>query len=132
MSPNWHGVIAGAIGAVNPATAVSLHASTGFTIQPDGTPTPNFTVTSGQCDVQAFDLRNEAELRHLASLGIEGILRKVYAFGTLAGLVRVNETGGDFLVIAAGPHAGTWKVVHVYETWPGWTAAVIQLQVEGV
>lgn len=129
MSPNWHGVIAGAISAVNPATAVSLHTSTGFTLAPDGTPTPNFTVTPGQANIEALDAH---ELRHLAEMGIEGVVRKAYAYGTLAGLIRVNETGGDFLVIAAGTHKGTWKVVRVYETWPGWTAAAIQLQVEGV
>lgn len=129
MSPNWHGVIAGGIAAVNPPTAITLHTSTGFTIAPDGTPVPGFTAAPGRANIEALDAK---ELQHLAEIGIEGVVRKAYVFGALSGLIRVAETGGDFIVITAGAHTGTWKVVRVFETWPGWAAAAIQLQVEGV
>lgn len=71
-------------------------------------------------------------LRQAEYLNLQGILRNVYAFGDIEGIVRPDLKGGDMLQF---PFAGTmrnWKVVHVLESWTpdaaGWCSVIAALQ----
>jgi hypothetical protein len=46
--------------------------------------------------------------------------------GTLAGVVRPNQTGGD--IVKRKNEMESWLVVKVLESWPDWTKAAIVLQ----
>ena len=59
-------------------------------------------------------------------LNIQGTIRAIYLHGTLAGVVRPNQTGGD--LVKRKNDSETWLVVKVLESWPDWTKAAIVLQ----
>ena len=115
--------------AVNGNISVTVQRSIGFTIGAGLNQTPMYdTPVIGPAQVQALD---GAELRHLENLNIQGVLRKIYLTGTLAGVIRPQSKGGDLITISAPAPAeviGTWLVVKVLESWPTWTAAAIVLQ----
>jgi len=62
----------------------------------------------------------------LDGLNIQGTVRAIYLRGTLAGVVRPNQTGGD--IVKRKNDAESWLVVKVLESWPDWTKAAIVLQ----
>ncbi|MDR5671453.1 hypothetical protein KPA97_69685, partial [Burkholderia cenocepacia] len=90
---NLHGIVSGAIGAVNPHVPVTLRQqSGGYTTTPDGTRTPAYNDSPQTVQVQAFSAR---EIAHLDGLNITGVLRKVYLDGNWLGVYRPGNQGGD-------------------------------------
>lgn len=122
---NLHSVVSGAIATVNPPTEVTVQQSTGYTVSADGTQVPVFTPVAADLQVHALGAH---ELEHLANLNIQGVMRKLYAYGSLNGVIRNAQEGGDLIQW----NAMTWKVVHVFETWPDWSAVAIKQQVVGL
>ncbi len=108
---------------VNPMTACTVQVSAGLATQPGGKRVPAYSPVSGFVRVQALTAE---ELQHLNGLNINGVLRKLYARGSLNSVIRDAQTGGD-LVLFGGQ---TWKVVHVFETWADWCAVAVSLQVQ--
>ena len=124
---NLHGIVAGAIAAVNPFQIVSLQISIGSTTAADGTQVATFAPAvnvSAQIQALAF-----GDLQQVAALNIQGIRRKVYLSGRIDGLVRVANKGGDLITFSDGT---IWKVVLVTEAWPDWTSAIVTMQDETV
>lgn len=119
------------IAAVNPFVPTSLQRSAGYTTAPDGEQIPSYTTTPQMVQVQALDAR---ELAFLDGLGVQGVLRKAYLNGDWRGIYRPTGQGGDLFMfdstaaIPASLQGTTWKVVHVFETWPDWCSLAIQLQ----
>ena len=74
------------------------------------------------------------DLKHASLQNIQGVLRGVYLFGNVQGVVRPDAKGGDLLVFPQmlGGTPQTWLVVAVLETWgveqSGWCKVAVCLQ----
>jgi hypothetical protein len=74
------------------------------------------------------------DLRHPELQNIQGVMRGVYLFGNVQGVVRPDAKGGDKLVFPQmlGGTPQTWLVVCVLETWGveqgGWSKVAVALQ----
>ena len=123
------GLANGVTTTVNPNQTVTVLRSTGFTTGAGAKQVPSYAApVSGPAQIQALDAD---DIKQIDGLNIQGTIRAIYLRGTLAGVVRPNQTGGDLVTIAApAPVAlrGTWLVVKVLESWPDWTKAAIVLQ----
>ena len=123
------GLANGVTTTVNPNKTVTVLRSTGYTIGAGRKQVPGYAApVTGPAQIQALDAN---DIKQLDGLNIQGTIRAIYLRGTLAGVVRPNQTGGDLVTIAApAPVAlrGTWLVVKVLESWPDWTKAAIVLQ----
>lgn len=123
------GIANGVTTTVNPNQTVTVLRSTGFTTGAGAKQVPSYAApVSGPGQIQALDAD---DIKQLDGINIQGTIRAIYLRGTLAGVVRPNQTGGDLVTIAApSPVAlrGTWLVVKVLESWPDWTKAAIVLQ----
>jgi len=107
---------------INPNETVTVLRSTGYTIGAGAKQVPAFAApVTGPAQVQALDAN---DIKQLDGLNIQGTIRAIYLRGTLAGVVRPNQTGGD--IVQRG--AQNWLVVKVLESWPDWTKAAIVLQ----
>ena len=123
---NLHGIVSGAISAVNPPTIATLLVSTGYTTAADGTQTPSYAApVQVMAQVQAETFR---DLTQLDSLNLQGTRRVMYLYGEVDGIIRVSSKGGDLVVIASGVHAGTWLTALVIEQWPDWVKIAATLQ----
>lgn len=110
---------------VNPNAIVSVKRSTGYTAGAGLKQVPSYaTPVSGPAQIQALD---NADLKQLDGLNLQGVLRAIYLRGSLAGVVRADSKGGDLVIIGSQ----TWLVVKVLESWPLWTKAAICLQDNG-
>ena len=134
---NLHGVVRQAIQSVNPDSLATWQQSTGSTTNGDGSPTPTYNVVEGvRVQVQGV---TAGDLYKLNYLNLEGVLRKVFLFGNVQGIVRANLMGGDLLTFPQ-QYGGTpqvWLVKAVLETWPdavaaGWSSAIVALQTDVV
>lgn len=125
---NLHGVVRGAITAVNPDTIGTWYRSAGtYTTAPNGTRTPQFTaVPATPIQVQALSSR---EVAHIDALNIGGADRGVWVNGQLQAMNRVDQTGGDILAF----DGKFWLVVALLESWdrPGWSHAAVRQQKSG-
>ena len=126
------GIANGVTSTVNPNQTVTVLRSTGYTIGAGRRQVPSYAApVTGPGQIQALDAN---DIKQLDGLNVQGTIRAIYLRGTLAGVVRPNQTGGDLVTIAApAPVAlrGTWLVVKVLEGWPTWTKAAIVLQMPG-
>lgn len=127
---NLHGIVAPAIGAVNPFVPVTLKRSNGYTIEPDGTQVPSYVDVSLSVQVQALSF---SDLQQLDGLNIQGVRRAVYLDGPAMGVVRNIGAGGDLFAFPPGtfPEGDLWLAAHVLERWPDWSKVAITLQVSG-
>lgn len=126
---NLHGIVAPAIGAVNPFVSGTIRQSTGYTVQPNGNRAPLYTDIPARIQVQALTAN---DLAHLDGLNVQGTKRAIYLTGEAAGVIRDQNRGGDLVVFPAGtlPEGDTWLVTLVLEQWPDWVRAAITLQNE--
>ncbi|WP_144378525.1 hypothetical protein [Mesorhizobium amorphae] len=125
---NLHGIVAPAIGVVNPFVVTTIKRSNGATTLPDGKRVPSYdTFGNVKVQVQAF---TADDLKQLDGLNIQGTKRAVYLNGPIAGVIRDAQAGGDLMVFPNGTlsEGNTWLVAHVLERWPDWSKCVITLQ----
>ncbi|MGJ2639729.1 hypothetical protein ACR8HR_22510 [Salmonella enterica subsp. enterica serovar Paratyphi A] len=125
---NLHGIVAPAIGAVNPFVPATLRRSTGYTTAPDGSQIPAYSDFAISVQVQAL---TSPDLRLLDGLNIQGVGRAVYLNGVAMGVVRNVNAGGDLFVFPAGllPEGNIWLAAHVLERWPDWSKVALSLQI---
>jgi hypothetical protein len=124
---NLHGIATGATSAVNPEIDAVLLKSVRYSESDDGSQVPVYTSASGKIQVQGLSGKDLAQVNNL---NIQGVLRTVYAYGNMAGLVRAEGRGGDifqFPEYTGGP-VRNWLVVMVKESWPDWCSVVVCLQ----
>jgi hypothetical protein len=120
---NLHGIVAGAIGAVNPQVGATLRRSTGYSTAADGTRIPLYeTFANVTCQVQELTQRDLAQVEGIVN---QGSSRAVYLNGRWRGAIRVAAVGGDILQLADGT---VWLVTAVPEQWPDWTKLIVTLQ----
>jgi hypothetical protein len=119
---NLHGIVSGAVGAINPFIPVVIQQNTGYTTSPDGTQVPAYTTvnTTGQKQ----DLSGKDILR-LNSLNIQGVVCKMYLNGNYEGVFRALGKGGDLLTFGGQ----TYLVAQVLERWPDWCCVALTMQV---
>jgi hypothetical protein len=113
---NLHRIVSGAIGAVNPFVPATVQVSAGYTTNPDGSRTPNYTTLAIGAQVQALTYN---DLVHLDGLNIQGVRRAIYTNGSIMGLVRIDAKGGDVITFAPGllPEGDAWLCATVLEQW---------------
>jgi len=128
---NLHGLVSGAIGAVNPYIDATLRKSTGYTISENKKQIPTYSTSAGK--IQAQELTTD-EIKHANSLNIQGLFRKVWIQGNWAGVIRADQKGGDIFTFPQYPGnpAQDWMVFVVYEMWPDWSCVGVVLQSVGV
>ena len=124
---NLHGIVSGAIDAVNPRIPAGVQVSNGYTTGADGKRTPAFLPTVNvYAQVQALTFR---DIVQLDGLNLQGTRRAIYLFGQVNGLVRSANEGGDLITIATGGTSdGVWLVAMILEQWPDWCKAACTLQ----
>lgn len=125
-------MVRGAIGSVNPDTDIIYKQSTGNTQNAAFKQLPAFAAdVELRGNVQALTGK---DLKHEALQNIQGVLRGVYLYGNVQGVVRPDSKGGDLLVFpqSRGGTPQTWLVVAVLETWAveaeGWCKVAVCLQ----
>lgn len=122
MLVNLHGIVSGAIGAINPLAPIAIRVSTGSITAPGGKRTPTYAATQnvfGQ--VQAL---SAGDIQQIEGLNIQGEKRSVYINGRVDGLIREDNKGGDLVTF----NNQTWLVAHVLEYWPDWCKFIITRQ----
>lgn len=125
---NLHGIVAGAVSAVNPQILASVQVSTGNTLGATGKQTPTYApAVTVPAQVQALQYK---DIEHMDALNIQGTRRAIYLYGRIDGLVRSTGKGGDLITITSGVNAGVWLVAVVAEQWPDWCKALCTLQNE--
>jgi len=120
---NLHGIAAPMVGIVNPFVSAQLIASTGDTVNADGSTTPGYAAPV-TLQVQAQELSFK-DLQHANNLNLQGILKSIYCPGMVQAVNRVSGTGGDKIVIGAS----TYLAMAISEQWPDWCRVIGQLQV---
>jgi hypothetical protein len=123
---NLHGIVSGAVSAVNPSTLGTLKVNTGSTKQADGSRTPSYkSYPKRAMQIQQMSSR---DLQQIEGLNLGGEKRKIYFYGEVNAVVRSANQGGDLVVIESGVHAGTWLIVQSIEAYPDWCSVVAVLQ----
>lgn len=124
---NLHGIVSAAVATVNPRRLGQIFISTGATQVNSGKRTPTYAdPITLPMQVQALETR---DLQQLDGLNKSGSTHKIYVSGSLQGLVRVNNSGGDLIKLLTGENAGrTFLVTAVLEDWPDWTCVSVTLQ----
>lgn len=86
------------------------------------------TVLNAAGQVQPVSWR---DIQQMEGLNLQGTRWKIYLNGQVDGLVRVENKGGDLIILPeTSRHPGTWLVALVLEQWPDWVVAAITLQDE--
>ena len=128
---NLQSLTASAISAVNPMVPCSLQVSTGSTTNADFSKSPSYAaavLVMGQ--VQALQYR---DLVQSDALNLSGTRRSIYLTGSIQGIVRSKNRGGDLITT---PDGNVWLVAFVAESWlndsgnnsAGWCRVVVTLQ----
>lgn len=119
---NLHGIVRGAIGAVNPHLPVVIQQSTGYTTGVDGSQVPTYTTINTTGQKQAL---SGGDILRLNSLNVQGVSEKMYLDGNYEGLIRATGKGGDLLTF----NGQTYLVAAVLERWADWCCVALTMQV---
>lgn len=128
-----HGIVSAAVGTVNPFVTATVERSAGFT---QGSVsggaagrTPIYTTSTIQCQVQAMSGR---DLRQLDGLNLQNVTRKLYVAGSIEGVIRAAQKGGDKIIFPNGtlPEGNVWLATIIFEMWPTWCSLGLTLQIQ--
>ena len=120
---NLHGIVRGAINAVNPDIPIVILRSTGSTENASGRTIPTYAdpqSARGQKqpvtgrDIERFNQQN-----------IQGVTCKMYVYGNIEALIRQDEKGGDLIKF----EGQTYLVASVMERWPDWCCVALTMQI---
>lgn len=124
MSQSLFSLVAAATAALLPPTQALLRTPTGATTLPDGTVQPTYTTLPLTILVQPA---TSADLTHQAGLNQTTPTRTVYIPGSITGLNRAHQFGGNLLFFE-----GTdWLVTSQPEQWGAtqWSRLLVTQQV---
>lgn len=120
---NLHGIVAGAVDAINPRMSIEIEVSTGYSTDANYSRTPSYAAAVTRlAQVQPMTFQ---DLQKIDALNIQGTKKAIYITGQVDGLVRDENKGGDRITL---PDGTVWLVVLVLESWPDWCKAAIVLQ----
>jgi hypothetical protein len=131
---NLHGIVRSAINSVNADKPAQYLASTGNTVNADGSQTPSYAAAQ-PVTVQIQPL-GKSELAHVDRLNLQGVFRTLYLFHNPQAIVRILVQGGDLFQFAPfqGQAVQNWKVVLADGPWDvdqgGWTKLIVCLQTD--
>lgn len=119
---NLHGIVSGAVSAVNPFIPAQLLRSIGYGTNPDGTRGPTYAdPVDAQVQRQAL---TQSDLKQIDGLNLQGVLAAFYVDGNWFGVNRPDGQGGDLIRI----NDQDWLIVAIPELWPDWTKVIACLQ----
>jgi hypothetical protein len=120
-------IVNGAIQGINQDQQITWVQSSGYATAPDGSRTPSTTTKLVNANIQAL---SGSDLRHIDGLNIQGVMRSVYLYGDVEGIVRSDNKGGDILQFPEVPGGAirNWLVTQVMETWTHWCKVIVTLQ----
>lgn len=124
MGLNLHGLVRGAIEAVNDDVDGTVYMSLGAT-NVRGILTPQFTPVAARLQVQA---KQHSPIQHERNLEYSSGFLTIYAFGNFQDIERRSQSGGDVIYIPSGPRAGWYYVTTTLEWWPDWCAVEVTNQ----
>lgn len=120
---NLHGIVSGAVSAVNPLVDCTLQTSAGYTQAADFAQVPAYaTFYPVKCQIQALSAR---DLRQIDSINLQGTMRAIYLNGTIEGVNRAEIKGGDLFTF---PDGSIWLVTQPLENWPDWSKVAVTQQ----
>lgn len=123
---NLHGIVAGAIAAVNPQVRGQYQKSNGATTQASGKRVPAYlAATPITVQLQALTYK---DLVQVDGLNLNGQAHAMYVSGDIEAVVRQDNKGGDIITL---PDGSIWLVVHVLENWfttSGWAKVAVVRQ----
>lgn len=123
MGLNLHGIVRGAITAVNNDVTLAYEKSTGSTTGAGFKPVPIYAaVQQIRAQVQALSWK---DLQQLDGINLNGERRAIYLFGAINGVVRPAAQGGDLLTDG---NNNVWLVAQNLEQWPDWCKVAVTLQ----
>ena len=101
--------------------------STGYVTDEAGKRTPTNITLTVEAQVQAL---STSDLQQVDGLNMTGVMRTVYLYGNAAGVVRVDQIGGDVLRFPEVPNGTVrnWLITKVVETWAEWSKVIVTLQ----
>ncbi len=124
---NLHAIVRSAISSVNPDVPVTV----AFSLPPTTAPTGKRTATYSapvpmMAQVQAL---TSTDLRKMEGQNIQGATRSIYLYGTLDGVSRMKQKGGDLVTLPGGV---VYLTTMVLEQWPDWVKVSATAQMDGV
>lgn len=126
---NLHSIAAPIVGAINPPILVTLKQDSGFTTNPDFSRSPAYSSTTMNAQIQGLTYQDIVTLN---GVGIQGVRRKAYLWGSWTGLLRGLQKGNDLVIF---PDSSVWKVAFCFEDYghgvhgqAGWCSVALTLQ----
>ena len=118
-----YSIASAAIQAVNPSVVATIQVSTGSTQNADFSRTPSYAnAQTVKVNLQALQYN---DIIQADALNIQGVRKKMYIEGTVNGLVRDQNKGGDIVTL---PDGSVWLVAVIAENWLPWNCAIITRQ----
>lgn len=127
---NLRGIANNAIQGINPNIPVVVQLPNGYTIDPaTRKQVPAYTSTPAQGQLQALD---GDDLKQVAGLNIQGTIRAMYLYGSVAGVIRPDGSSQSHIVFTSNEAGVTksrqWGVFKVLESWQTWCKVAIVYQ----
>jgi hypothetical protein len=128
---NLRGIANAAIQVINPNIPVTVKSPNGYTTDPATLrQVPAYITTQAQGQLQALD---GDDLKQVAGLNIQGSVRAMYLYGSIAGVIRPDASSQSHVIFTSNEggivKAREWGVFKVLETWPDWCKVAIVYQV---
>lgn len=127
---NLRSIANAAIQGINPNIPVTVRMPNGYTVDPaTRRQIPAFTEQAGSGQVQALD---GDDLRQIDGLNIQGTIRAMYLYGSIAGVIRPDQQPNAVVRFTSNEggitKARDWGVFKVLETWPNWCKVAVVYQ----
>lgn len=127
---NLRGIANNAIQGINPNIPVVVRLPAGYAIDPlTRKQVPAYTNTPAQGQLQALD---GDDLKQIAGLNIQGSIRAMYLYGSVAGVIRPDGSSQSHVVFTSNEAGVTksreWGVFKVLESWQTWCKVAIVYQ----
>lgn len=127
---NLRGIANNAIQGINHNISVVVRLPNGYTIDPaTRKQVPAYIDTHAQGQLQALD---GDDLKQIAGLNIQGSIRAMYLYGSLAGVIRPDGSSQSHIIFTSNEAGVTksrqWGVFKVLESWQTWCKVAIVYQ----
>jgi hypothetical protein len=127
---NLRAIANAATQAINPNIPVTVKSPNDYTIDPaTRRQVPSYITTSAQGQLQALD---GDDLKQLFGLNIQGSIRAMYLYGSIAGVIRPDASPQSHVIFTSNEggvvKSREWGVFKVLETWPDWCKVAIVYQ----
>lgn len=127
---NVRGIANMAIQTVNPNIPIVVKLPNGFTIDPaTRRQVPAYNSINAMGQLQALD---GDDLKQISSLNIQGTVRAMYLYGSIAGVIRPDGSSQSHVVFTSNEAGVTksreWGVFKVLESWQDWCKVAIVYQ----